>query len=58
MNFNDKLISQRLELDDGHCGHEESRTEQVRLQEELVGSERKREQFEILVSEASMKWKN
>ena len=28
--------SQRLELDDAHCGREESRREQVRLQEELV----------------------
>ena len=28
--------SQRVELDDAHCGYEESRREQVRLQEELV----------------------
>ena len=28
--------SQRLELDDAHCGYEESRREQVRLQEELA----------------------
>ena len=46
--------SQRLELDDAHCGYEESRREQVRLQEELALIEH----FEILVSEASMKWKN
>ena len=32
--------SQRLELDDAHCGYVESRREQVRLQEELVMKEK------------------
>ena len=45
-----QALSQRLELDDVNCGFEESRREQVRLEEEL--------HFEILVSETSMKWKN
>ena len=32
--------AQRLALDDAHCGYEESRREQVRLQEELVTREK------------------
>ena len=46
--------SQRLESDDAHRGYEETRREQVRSQEELA---LRRMHFEIVVSEASMKWK-
>ena len=42
VNFNDKAHSQLLELDDVNCGYEESRREQVRLQEELALRERER----------------
>ena len=31
-----QIYSQRLELEDAHCGYEESRREQVRPQEELA----------------------
>ena len=34
------MFSQRLELEDAHFGHEQSRREQVRLQEELVMREK------------------
>ena len=40
MNFSGKLILSGLELDDAHCGYEESRREQVRQQEELVMREK------------------
>ena len=33
-------MKQRLELNDGHCGYEESRREQFRLQKDLVMKKR------------------
>ena len=35
-----EISSQRLELEDAHCGCEESRRDQVRVQEELVMREK------------------
>ena len=35
-----QALSQRLELDDVHCGYEDFRREQVRLEEELANREK------------------
>ena len=55
--FQRQAHSNHLEMDDVNYGYEESRREQARQASRRIASTRKKD-FEILVSEISMKWKN